>query len=196
MAQPVTLRKLLPLQSAAERDVLEPPIVVIVMGVSGSGKSTLGHALAQRLGWAFCEGDALHPQRNVEKMRRGTALSDADRRPWLAAIRQWIDTRLQSGQSGVVSCSALKRRYRQLLGTRRSGVRLLFLHGSRRVIAERLRHRRRHFMPASLLDSQLATLQAPAASERAARVDIGYGLLTDKLATALRRLRLNPQPHS
>jgi carbohydrate kinase (thermoresistant glucokinase family) len=165
-------------------------VIVIVMGVSGSGKSTIGRALAQRLACTFCEGDALHPRRNVEKMSRGEALTDADRRPWLQRIREWIDAQLVTEQSGVVSCSALKRRYRYQLTGGRPQVRLLYLRGSHRVIARRLRHRRGHFMPASLLDSQFATLEPPAANELHAVVDVGYGDVVQNIATALRRLHL------
>jgi gluconokinase len=168
---------------------LNTAVVVIVMGVSGVGKSTVGRALATALGCDFCEGDRLHSRRNVDKMRHGLPLSDADRRPWLRAIRHWIDAQLAAGRSGVLSCSALKRGYRRQLRAGRGTVRLLFLHGSRRLISRRLRQRRGHFMPASLLDSQQATLQPPIANEQAVRVNIGCGSIPRTVALALRRLQ-------
>ena len=158
------------------------------MGVSGAGKSTLGRALAEALGCTFCEGDDLHPRRNRDKMRHGRALTDADRRPWLAAIRRWIDGQIAAGASGVVSCSALRRRYRRQLREDRPETRLLFLTGSRRLIRRRLQKRRGHFMPARLLDSQFATLEPPAAHERPIVVTVGYGGVARELDAALRHL--------
>lgn len=138
---------------------------LVVMGVSGAGKTTLAVALAARLGWPFQEGDALHPQANVEKMRAGVALDDADRMPWLDAIRAWMGANRAAGISGVVSCSALKRRYRELLVGAASDVRFVFLDADRALLVERLGQRVDHYMPASLLDSQLATLEPPLADE-------------------------------
>lgn len=133
--------------------------VVVVMGVSGSGKTTVARALAERLGWPFAEADDFHPPANIEKMTAGTALTDEDRWPWLEAVRDWLTARASDGQGAVVTCSALKRSYRDLLRT--SGGRVLFLHltGERDVLASRMGGRSGHFMPSSLLDSQLATLQ-------------------------------------
>ena len=143
------------------------------MGVSGCGKSTVGVILASRLGWPFEEGDALHPQANVEKMAAGHPLTDADRWPWLAKVADWIDERLEAGENGLITCSALKRSYRETINRRGSGVLFVFLAGSKETIASRLVARQGHFMRASLLDSQLADLEAPGADEPAIRVDIG-----------------------
>jgi len=141
-------------------------MIMLLMGVSGCGKTTVGEQLAERLGWPYQEGDALHPPANVAKMAGGTPLSDADRLPWLTAVADWIDARQAAGESGVVSCSALKRAYRQLLIDDRPDVRLVYLQGSRAQLAERLAARTGHYMPAGLLDSQLATLEEPTAAEQ------------------------------
>ena len=141
-------------------------MIMLLMGVSGCGKTTVGQQLAERLGWPYQEGDALHPPANVAKMAGGTPLTDADRLPWLAAVAAWIDARRAAGECGVVSCSALKRAYRQLLVGDRPDVRLVYLQGTRAQLAERLAARTGHFMPAGLLDSQLATLEEPTAAEQ------------------------------
>jgi carbohydrate kinase (thermoresistant glucokinase family) len=139
--------------------------VLVLMGVSGSGKTALAEALVARLGWRFQEGDALHPPANVEKMRSGRPLDDADRWPWLDRIAAWIDARLAARESGVITCSALKRAYRaRIIGGRRD-VRLLFLTASPALLAERVARRRHEYMPASLLESQLRTLEPPGADE-------------------------------
>jgi gluconokinase len=143
------------------------PLVLIVMGVSGSGKSTLAGALSAALGWPFQEGDALHPPANVQKMHAGIALTDEDRAPWLAAIKRWIDARLAVAENGVVTCSALKRAYRDTLIAGRSTVRILYLKADEAVLRDRVEHREGHFMPPSLLESQLHTLAEPAADEHA-----------------------------
>ena len=141
-------------------------MIMLLMGVSGCGKTTVGEQLAERLGWPYQEGDAMHPPANVAKMAGGTPLTDADRLPWLAAVAAWIDARRAAGECGVVSCSALKRAYRQLLIGDRPDVRLVYLQGSRDQLAERLAARTGHYMPADLLDSQLATLEEPTAAEQ------------------------------
>jgi len=161
--------------------------VVVVMGVSGSGKTTIGRALARRLGWLFQEGDALHPPENVAKMRAGHPLDDADRAPWLAAIAALIDEWRARGEAGVITCSALKRRYREVIIGGRPGVRLVYLAGSRALIAERLAARRGHFLPASLLDSQFAALEPPLPEEGAiaASVDAPVAAIVARIAASL-----------
>lgn len=149
------------------------PMSVVVMGVSGSGKTTVGKLLAERLGWHYQEGDVLHPPENVAKMSSGTPLTDADRIPWLHKIAARIDAWRRSGESGVVTCSALKRAYRDIIIGDRPDVGLVHLKGSRELIGQRLAARKGHFMPAALLDNQFATLQEPAAEERAITVDVG-----------------------
>jgi carbohydrate kinase (thermoresistant glucokinase family) len=141
------------------------PVVVVVMGVSGSGKTTVAALLASTLHWEFVEGDDLHPPANVAKMHAGTPLTDADRAPWLARIAAAIDRLRAAGQGGVVACSALRRAYRDVLIGDRSGVALVYLRGDHNVLATRMRARPGHFMPVSLLDSQLATLEEPGADE-------------------------------
>ena len=144
--------------------------VLVIMGVSGSGKSTVARILAESLGWELQEGDDLHPSANVEKMHAGVPLTDDDRWPWLDLIAKWIVAHIDSGTSGVITCSALKRRYRDVL--RRDGVVFVYLGGSADVIRDRLEHRHGHYMPSSLLDSQLATLEPPDPDEHAIDVDV------------------------
>lgn len=137
---------------------------IVVMGVSGSGKSHVGVVLARACGVDFVEGDELHPAANIEKMSAGIPLDDADRQPWLAAVAAAIAA--HRGKGVVVACSALRRAYRDVLRQADPALRLLYLRVPRNELARRLRARR-HFMPASLLDSQLATLEEPATDERA-----------------------------
>jgi len=141
--------------------------------VSGSGKSTVAEALGKQLGWRFEDGDSFHPASNVAKMAAGHPLTDEDRAPWLAKVADWVDARLDAGESGVITCSALKRKYRELIDRRGERVEFVYLHGSRELIATRLATRQGHFMPSSLLDSQFATLEEPAADEPVIRVEIG-----------------------
>jgi carbohydrate kinase (thermoresistant glucokinase family) len=148
------------------------PAVVVLMGVSGCGKSTIGNGLSQVLGWPFRDADTFHPPANIDKMSRGVPLNDADRRPWLEAIAQWIDSRREAGAPGIVSCSALKRGYRQRIIGPRSGVRLVFLKGEMGLIAARLAQRKGHFMPPALLQSQFDALEEPDETERPLVVDI------------------------
>ena len=149
------------------------PVVLVLMGVSGCGKSTVAALLADRLGWPFEEGDALHPPANIEKMKAGHALDDNDRAPWLEKVADWVDQRLDAGGSGLITCSALKRSYRDTINRRGSGVVFVYLYGSYETIAARLLARHGHFMPTKLLDSQFADLQEPTADEPAIRVDVG-----------------------
>ncbi|MCX6946005.1 MAG: gluconokinase [Opitutales bacterium] len=137
-------------------------MVILLMGVTGSGKTTIGRQLAGELGWGFADADQFHPPANVAKMSAGQALDDADRAPWLDAIRAHLDAQLAANRNAVVTCSALKAHYRAtLLGDRRQ-VRLVYLQGTREVLQSRLSRRQGHFMPPALLDSQLATLEEPA----------------------------------
>jgi gluconokinase len=135
-------------------------MIVVVMGVSGSGKTTIGSMLAEALNCSFLEGDLLHPASNIEKMSRGIPLTDADRVPWLAAIRAHILAATQHGQCLVVACSALKQRYRDFLS---QGTKIVwvYLKGSPELIASRIQHRREHYMKAGMLPSQFADLQEP-----------------------------------
>ena len=145
--------------------------VLVVMGVSGVGKTTLGEALAARLGWAFIDGDALHPQANIDKMTAGIPLTDADRGPWLDAVAAWIDARQGEGRPGVVTCSALKRAYRDLLDTGRPQVCFVYIQLDQADVAARMAQRKGHFFAQSLLASQFADLEEPAADEPVIVVD-------------------------
>lgn len=148
-------------------------MIVIVMGVSGSGKTTVSALVAAALGWQFQEGDELHPPANVKKMHSGTPLTDADRLPWLQKIATEIDAWRAQGQSGVVTCSALKRSYRDIIIGGRTDVRLVYLRGSHELIRRRLAARHEHFMPAALLESQFATLEEPTEDEHPIVVNVG-----------------------
>jgi gluconokinase len=143
-------------------------MVIILMGVTGSGKTTIGRGLARELGWPFYDADDFHPAANVEKMSRGVPLDDADRAPWLAALRELVRGLVESGGHAVLACSALKKSYRDYLLID-GRVRLVYLKGDDGLIRERLRDRRGHFMEAAMLDSQFAALEEP---EGALRVDI------------------------
>lgn len=146
-------------------------VIVIIMGVSGSGKTTIGERLAARLGCGFSDADQFHSDANKAKMAAGTPLTDADREPWLQAMHEAIVERARLGEDHVFACSALKRRYRQVLRGEVEDVRLVFLHGPREVLAERVGKRRGHFFAATLLDDQLANLEPPGKGE-ALLVDI------------------------
>jgi gluconokinase len=147
--------------------------IVVVMGVSGSGKTTIAAGLARQEGWILLEGDSFHPPANIAKMAAGTPLTDADRWPWLRAIAAREDELLAEGQFAVVACSALKRSYRDILIGGRPDTVLMYLRGSKALIAERMKARKHHFMPPALLDSQFATLEEPGPDEHPIVVDIG-----------------------
>ena len=136
-------------------------IPIIVMGVSGCGKTTVGRALAVRLNATFLDADDFHPEENVAKMRAGTPLNDEDRAPWLAALNHELRTRSVGGEQVVLACSALKKNYRTAIGTGLPQVHWIFLDGSFELIAARLRQRPNHYMPESLLSSQLDALERP-----------------------------------
>jgi len=136
-------------------------MVIVLMGVSGSGKTSVGVLLAAALGGEFVEGDSYHSPASVEKMRRGIPLDDADRQPWLETLAREIGAWLDAGRTVVLACSALRRSYRAILRGGRPGVRFVYLRGSAELIRARLAARRGHYMPASLLDSQIATLEEP-----------------------------------
>jgi gluconokinase len=140
--------------------------IIVVTGVSGSGKTTVGALLAGRLKWKYAEADDFHPVANIQKMAAGIPLTDEDRRPWLAAIGAWIDAQIQAGEPGVVTCSALKRAYRDRLRAGRPQVRLVYLRGSRGLIAARLAARHGHFFRPELLDTQFAALEEPEPDEQ------------------------------
>ena len=147
-----------------------PPRILVVMGVSGSGKSTVAALLCRRLGWPFQEGDDLHPAPNVDKMRAGIPLDDADRAPWLDACAAWIRARHDAGEPGILTCSALKRSYRATLSQDLPDVWFLYLKVPERLLQERLANRSHHYMPGSLLPTQLHTLEEPGADERAIEI--------------------------
>ena len=163
--------------------------VLVFMGVASTGKSTVAAMLAGRLGWAFEEGDDLHPEANVAKMAAGHALNDDDRWPWLDRIAEWIDERTAAAEPGIVTCSALKRSYRDVL--RRENVTFVHFAGDRELILERMLRRQGHFMPATLLDSQFATLEAPGDDERSITIDIAL-TPAEQAAQIASRLRLHP----
>lgn len=148
------------------------PCALITMGVSGSGKTTIADKLAERLGWTCEDGDKYHPKSNVEKMRAGHPLTDEDRWPWLNAIADEIERVCRARGHVVVACSALKRTYRDVLLRGRDDVRIVFLNGTQKLIADRLAARKGHFMPPGLLDSQFRTLEPPRPDENAIDVSI------------------------
>ena len=143
-----------------------PPCVLICMGVSGAGKTTVAQLVDEVLGWPFQEGDELHPAANIDKMKHAIPLTDDDRWPWLARCKEWIDGRIAIDGRGLITCSALKRVYRdRLIDGRRDQVRILYLQASRELLLDRLERRRGHYMPPDLLDSQLDTLEEPGPDE-------------------------------
>jgi gluconokinase len=161
--------------------------IALVMGVSGSGKTTVAAAVARREEWILLEGDSFHPPANIAKMKAGIPLTDEDRWPWLRAIAAREDELLAAGQSAAVACSALKRAYRDILIGGRADTVLIYLRGSKALIAERMQARRGHFMPPALLDSQFAALEEPGADEHPIVVEID-GPAEAVVADAVRQL--------
>jgi gluconokinase len=160
---------------------------VIVMGVSGVGKSTVAAELVRRTGWAFAEGDDLHPEANRRKMAAGRPLTDDDRWPWLRRVAGWIGEQEATGRSAVLTCSALRRRYRDVLTDGHPSVRFVHLVASPDALRGRLEHRTGHYMPASLLESQLATLEPLEAGEPGVEVAAEHDVVAvvDEAAEAL-----------
>jgi gluconokinase len=160
----------------------------IVMGVSGSGKTTIALELKARLGWEYAEGDDFHPPANVEKMRSGTPLTDEDRWPWLRSLAAWIGEHERAGRCVIVTCSALRRTYRDLLRDGHPSVWFVHVDVDREVLRDRLASRRGHYMPASLLDSQLATLEPLAPDEPGTVIpgDEAPALVLDHVLDAMR----------
>lgn len=164
------------------------PLAIVVMGVAGCGKSAVGEALAAALGTAFVEGDRLHPPENVARMASGEPLTDELRAGWLDAIGRRIAASIADGQSVVAACSALKRGYRRRLGGFCPDLRFVYLEIDAETARRRVGSRKGHFMPASLVDSQFATLEAPTADEPALTVD-GTGRISNIVAGVLDELR-------
>ena len=167
--------------------------VLVIMGVSGSGKSTVAGILAGQLGWDLEEGDDLHPPANVAKMSAGTPLTDQDRWPWLDKVAEWITEHTAAGLPGIITCSALKRIYRD----RMRGDHVIFVHltGDRDTINQRISARQDHFMPPALLDTQIATLEAPGPDENVLEVNLGRPP-AEEAAEIITRLALRPEPGS
>jgi gluconokinase len=166
-----------------------PQPVLVIMGISGSGKSTVAGILAGQLGWDLEEGDDLHPQENIDKMSAGEPLNDEDRAPWLDTISSWIIEHTMAGVPGIITCSALKRRYRDVL--REHNVIFVHLTGSKDLIGRRLAARHDHYMPTSLLDSQVEALEPPEPDENAITIDAGRKP-AEEAAEIVRRLGLTP----
>ncbi len=167
--------------------------VLVIMGISGSGKSTVAGILAGQLGWDLEEGDDLHPQENIDKMSSGQPLNDEDRAPWLDTISSWIIEHTMAGVPGIITCSALKRRYRDVL--REHNVTFVHLTGSKDLIGRRLATRHDHYMPTSLLDSQVDALEPPEPDENAITIHAGRKP-AEEAAEIVRRLGLTPSPGS
>lgn len=175
----------------------EPPAstvtdIVVVMGVSGVGKSTIAKGISTLMGWTFAEGDAFHPEANIEKMSHGIPLDDDDRWPWLRLIADWMRAEVASGQNAVVTCSALKRSYRDVLREADPGVRFLHLAATEDLVGDRLSQRKGHYMPSSLLHSQYDSLEPLADDELATGsvVCSVQGTAAQVLARAMDSLRL------
>jgi gluconokinase len=163
------------------------PTILVLMGVSGSGKTTVAQELQRVLGWPYQEGDDLHPPANVEKMRSGRPLNDEDRLPWLRAVADWIDGQLAAHQPGIITCSNLKRAYRDITIGSRHGVRLVYLKGEGHVIQERMLDRVHRYMPPSLLGTQFETLEEPGPAENPITV-VAQGSIPETVVEILQRL--------
>jgi|1186.fasta_scaffold427690_2 gluconokinase len=166
-----------------------PVVSLVVMGVSGSGKTTVATEVARRLGWEFTEGDDHHPPANVEKMRAGHPLDDGDRRPWLEELARWIGAHEADGRSCVLTCSALKRSYRDILRDGHPSVWFAHVSGPQELITDRVSHRQGHYMPATLVPSQFAILE-PLADDEPGRVVPAVGSpeqVVDELLADLQR---------
>jgi gluconokinase len=164
---------------------------VVVMGVSGVGKSTVAKGISAFMGWTFAEGDTFHPEANVAKMSAGTPLTDEDRRPWLRSIGAWMSDEIEAGRSAVVTCSALRRVYRDLLREGRPEVVFCHLTADPDLIGDRMSRRTDHYMPAALLPSQVATLEPLEPDEPGATVSVD-GEPTEVIARAVAALHLTP----
>lgn len=160
---------------------------LVVMGVAGSGKTTLATLLRERLGWPYAEADEFHPPANIAKMTAGRPLDDDDRRPWLAAIRDWLSAQTRAGHSSIVTCSALKRTYRDVLRSADGNVRFVHLTAPAELLQRRMSGRSGHFMPTTLLPSQLATLEPLAEEEQGVTVvvDVPPDAVADRTIRAL-----------
>ncbi len=165
------------------------PCHVVVMGISGSGKTTIATRLAEQLGWRFAEADDFHPTANITKMSSGTPLTDEDRWPWLGSLRDWMTAQAHAGRSTVVTCSALRRSYRDILVQAEGSVRFVHLLGDTGLILERMKTRSGHFMPESLLPSQVSTLEPLQPDEQGTRIE-NTGTPDAVTATVIDRLDL------
>lgn len=172
---------------ADEHAARTPVQHLVVMGVAGSGKTTLATLLRERLGWPYAEADEFHPPANIAKMSAGTPLTDEDRRPWLDAIRDWLTAQTRAGQSSIVTCSALKRVYRDVLRSAEGRVRFVHLTAAPELIERRMSGRSGHFMPPTLLPSQLATLEPLTEEEQGVTVvvDVPPAAVADRAIRAL-----------
>ena len=174
-----------------------PATHLVVMGVAGSGKSTIAAALSRQLGWASAEADEFHPQANIDKMSQGVPLQDEDRWPWLLEIQNWMSSQARAGHSTVLTCSALKQSYRRLLSQAEGRVLFIHLHGEAGLLSERMQGRVGHFMPPTLLPSQLAALEPLSAEELAEgslRIDISRSP-EDIVQAIVVALNLPSNPH-
>jgi gluconokinase len=166
--------------------------LVVVMGVSGSGKTTVARGIAEAMGWEFAEGDEFHSEANVAKMASGHPLTDEDRWPWLGSIGGWLSAHESAGRNAVVTCSALRRVYRDVLREGRPDVRFCHVEADAALIKDRLEHRSGHYMPPSLLPSQLATLEPLQPDEPGVAVSVA-GTPEEIVERALRALELQPK---